>query len=497
MNERWLPALGLTCLVLLASIPVSAQTQFASFTGSVTSTDGNPVPGVSVVATNEATQVTYTAVSNEQGLYTIAALPIGTYKVRADAQNFRPFETSAIRLESGQTARVDITLTVGATEKVEVTGVTPDPADAGRGRRRGHLADDDRADAAERPQLLAAVAAAARGHDHRARTRFTEPKNFGQGRPYVNGQREQGNNYMLDGMDMNEAIDNLLPYQPSPDALAEVRVDTNNYSAEYGNVAGALVNSTIKSGTNEFHGNGFEYWRDSSLAANSWDNNRGGARKPELSQHIFGATIGGPIIQNKLFFFGDYQGFLRDRPGQQVVSVAPVAWRQGDFSGVNVAIRDPQTGQPFPGNRIPQERFSPIARAILANQQLYPLPNRAGYLEQPGDRIFRRAARPSGRRQGRREPVDGRPLLRAVFVPELQVRTGAARRSKANWSERTTRRSSAWRSIGTACSRPRSMQRVAGWLYQSQVRDESGRTGRASATPTRRSAFPAGSRLPA
>ena len=84
---------------------------------------------------------------------------------------------------------------------------------------------------------------------------------------------------MLDGMDMNEAIDNLLPYQPSPDALAEVRVDTNNYSAEYGNVAGALVNSTIKSGTNEFHGNGFEYWRDSSLAANSWDNNRGHAAK--------------------------------------------------------------------------------------------------------------------------------------------------------------------------------------------------------------------------
>ncbi len=207
---------------------------------------------------------------------------------------------------------------------------------------------------------------------------FTEPKNFGAGRPFVNGQREQANNYTLDGIDMNEPIDNLLPYQPSPDALAEVRVETNNYSAEYGNVAGAVIGSTIKSGTNEFHGVGFEYWRDSSMAANSWDNNRAGAQKAELSQHIFGATIGGPIVQNKLFFFGDYQSFFRDRPGELVRQRGAGVVALGDFSGVPVSFRDPQTGQPFPGNRIDPSRFSPIARAVLANQQLYPLPNRPG-----------------------------------------------------------------------------------------------------------------------
>jgi len=209
---------------------------------------------------------------------------------------------------------------------------------------------------------------------------FTQPKNFGSGRPFVNGQREQENNYTLDGVDMNEPIDNLLPYQPSPDALAEVRVETNNYSAEFGNVAGALIGSTIKSGTNDFHGNGFEYWRDSSMAANTWDNNRvtPAAKKAELSQHIFGATIGGPVARNKVFFFGDYQGFLRDRPGELVRTVAPASFRQGDFSSVAVTIRDPVTGQPFPGNQIPVGRFSPIARAVLANQTLYPLPNRTG-----------------------------------------------------------------------------------------------------------------------
>src|SRR5918995_1933532 len=124
--RSWCHALVISSVALLLGFtPLSAQTQFASFTGSVISTDGNSVPGVSVVATNEATQVTYTATSNDQGLYTITALPIGTYTVRAQAQNFRPFETSAIQLESGQTARVDITLTVGASENVEVTGVTP------------------------------------------------------------------------------------------------------------------------------------------------------------------------------------------------------------------------------------------------------------------------------------------------------------------------------------------------------------------------------------
>ena len=213
----------------------------------------------------------------------------------------------------------------------------------------------------------------------------------------MNGQREQANNYLLDGVDMNESVDNTLPYQPNTDALAEVRVDTNNFSAEYGNVAGAVLGSTIKSGTNELHGTAFEYWRDSSLAANSWDNNRAAAaKKAELSQNIFGATLGGPIIKNKLFFFVDYQGFLRNRPGDAVTSVAPEAFRQGDFSGLGVTIRDPLTGQPFPGNQIPQSRFSPIAQAILSDQTLYPLPNRAGDLSNYVSRQLGEATDPSG-----------------------------------------------------------------------------------------------------
>src|SRR5206468_1513043 len=123
---------------------------------------------------------------------------------------------------------------------------------------------------------------------------------------------------------------------------------------------------TIKSGTNELHGNVFEYWRDSSLAANSFFNNKAGAKKAELSQHIFGGTLGGPIVKNKIFFFGDYQGFVRNVPSELVRSVAPENWRRGALSDAGVTIIDPQTGQPFPGHQTPPTRISPIATAIPA-----------------------------------------------------------------------------------------------------------------------------------
>ncbi len=379
MKRRWFrTAFTLSSLVISVGwIHLGAQAHFASFTGTITSSDGLSVPDVEVVATNEATQVKYTAKSNEQGLYTISALPIGTYVIRAQSQQFRPFQTNAIKLESGQIARVDITMAVGATERVDVTAVSPilQTQDAVVGEViSGTTIERMPLNGRNFSQLSLLLPGVLTTEPDS----FTQPKNFGAGRPFVNGQREQTNNYTLDGVDMNEPIDNLLPYQPSPDALAEVRVETNNYSAEFGNVAGAVIGSTIKSGTNRYSGNAFEYWRDSSMAANSWDNNRANATKAELSQHIFGATIGGPIIRNKLFFFGDYQTFKRDRPSELAISVAPEAWRRGDFSGVAVTIRDPVTGQPFPGNQVPTGRFSPVARAVLANQTLYPLPNRSG-----------------------------------------------------------------------------------------------------------------------
>ena len=300
MKLRWLRPLGLSCVLLFGSTAMAwAQTHFASFTGATVSTDGVPVPGVEVVATNAATQVTYTAVSNSEGLYTISALPIGTYKIRAQAQGFqasKPTRSGSNRARTrGSTSNCR---SADSSEKVEVTGITPIL------QTQNAVVGEVVSETTIRNMPLngrnfSQLSLLMPGVVTTEPNSFTQPKNFGAGRPFVNGQREQANNYTLDGVDMNEPIDNLLPYQPSPDALAEVRVETNNYSAEFGNVAGAVIGSTIKSGTNEFHGNGFEYWRDSSMAANTWENNRGGAKKADLSQHIFGATIGGPIVQEQ------------------------------------------------------------------------------------------------------------------------------------------------------------------------------------------------------
>jgi hypothetical protein len=179
---------------------------------------------------------------------------------------------------------------------------------------------------------------------------------------------------------MNEAVDNLVAYYPSPDALAEMWVDTNNYSAEFGNTAGGVISAIIKSGTNEYHGSLFEFARNDRFDANSWVNNRSGAKKADLKQNIFGGTVGGPLVKNKVFFFADYQGQIADRPGEGTASLAPAAWRQGDFSSLlgTVTLMDPQTGRPFPGNVIPANRISPIASALLRDTANYPLPNRPG-----------------------------------------------------------------------------------------------------------------------
>ncbi len=151
--------------------------------------------------------------------------------------------------------------------------------------------------------------------------------NLGTAGPYVNGNREQTNNYTLDGVDMNETIDNRVAYQPSPDALAEISVETNNYAADMGNVAGAVVSNVIKSGANQLRGSAFEFYRNSDMDANTWANNRSGAAKAERTQHIFGATLGGPIIKNKLFFFVDYQGTVLDEPRH--AACAPWPRRRG------------------------------------------------------------------------------------------------------------------------------------------------------------------------
>ena len=261
---------------------------------------------------------------------------------------------------------------------------------------------------------------------------FTNIGSVNMNRPFVNGNREQTNNFTVDGLDVNETIDNRVAYQPSPDALAEISVETNNYAADVGNVGGALISNVIKSGANQFRGSAFEFYRNSDFDANTWENNRSGAPRQERKQHIFGATLGGPILKDKLFFFADYQGSRQDAPGSATASVAPEAWRRGDLSSITTVIRDPLTGLPFPGNQIPVSRISPTARAILSDTANYPLPNRtvSGVTEQLRGRDPVQDPRPPGRPAPRLERLPERQALRPLLLRDLRGPARPATRSR-------------------------------------------------------------------
>jgi hypothetical protein len=362
-------------ILFMLGADARAQTGTATITGLISDDTGASLPGVTVTATNQATNVEYVAVTNQEGNYTITPVTVGTYVIKAVLSGFRTHSTAPVVLEARQVARLDFKMGVGLAETVQVTETTPilqtETTTVGEvlsgntvqslplnGRNTGQLT----------LLLPGTVTYNPRG--------FTNIGSINMNRPFVNGNREQTNNFTVDGLDVNETIDNRVAYQPSPDALAEISVETNNYGADVGNVGGALVSSVIKSGGNQFRGSGFEFYRNSDFDANTWENNRSSAPKQERKQHIFGGTLGGPIVASKVFFFGDYQGSRHDAPGFATASVAPEAWRRGDLSSFNTQIINPATGQPFPGNQIPVGMFSPTARAILNDLENYPLPNR-------------------------------------------------------------------------------------------------------------------------
>jgi len=366
----------------------SAQTYTATLTGTVSDPNGAALPNVKVTATNQGTKLEHTAQTSDSGVYTIPFLPVGEYVITVEATGFRRLVSNPITLEVNQTARVDLKLQVGeVSQEVTVEGIAPilqtENVTVGQvitGNTTVNLPLNGRSF----QQLTLLVPGTITPNPGG----FTTPRpNTGSGRPFVNGNREQGNAFLLDGVPVDETLDNLIGYKPSVDAIAEFRVETSNSSSEFGNVTGATVNATIKSGTNAFRGNLFEFIRNDALDAQSWGNKRSGVTaKPKLRQNIFGGTLGGPVVKEKLFFFVDYQGAIQRTGGGGSIRVASPAWRTGNLSDLGVAIRDPQTCtnprdlttcQNFPGGIIPQNRIvNPVAKALFADPTLYPLPNR-------------------------------------------------------------------------------------------------------------------------
>ena len=221
-----------------------------------------------------------------------------------------------------------------------------------------------------------------------------------------NGNYQTQNNFILDGVDNNQGTTNAQSLsaqvvQPSPDAIAEFKVQTNSYSAEFGRSAGAVVNVVIKSGTNAVHGSGWFYNRNADLAATPWSANLIGSGKPDLKWNQFGGTIGGPIVKNKLFYFADYEGFLQDFSNQFLVTVPTIAEKNGIFYRT---VTDPDTKVPFAGNSIPATRWDSLGKKLV---DLYPDPNLTGNIASSGQNTSNYGVNRAGHENTQKSDVKG------------------------------------------------------------------------------------------
>jgi len=384
MNHRQLYRFLLIVALLFICAPV-ALSQTAQVTGRVNDPNDAAVPGTKVIATNQGTGLKRETVTNDGGYYTIPLLPPGSYELTVQKDGFKPISQSGITLQVEQVARLDFKLEVGATtEIVQVTGAAPllqsESTSLGQvmaTRPVSELPLNGR----NFIQLISLTTGA-----------YIPQRNNSLYQDFligINGNRIQNNNFLLDGVNNNTTDNNQAPILPSPDAIAEFKVQSNLLPAEFGRGLGGTININIKSGTNNFHGALFEFIRNDKLDANNFFNS--GRARPPFQQNQFGGAVGGPILLPKLyngrdrsFFFANYQGTRIRRGLTRLFTVPSAELRAGDFRGL-ATIFDPATTRPdasganvrdpFPNNMIPASRIDPIMRRYL---DLYPLPNRPG-----------------------------------------------------------------------------------------------------------------------
>jgi hypothetical protein len=367
-------------VLLLCALPAAAlaQQETATISGTITDATGASVPNAVVIVTNVQTGISVRTEATEAGTYVVPSLRPGDYSIAVERKGFQKTVRTGVTLQVAQVARIDVTLQTGAlTESVEVVAATPllDTLTSSRG------SVIDQKKIVELPlngrdynQLALLSPGVLPGTPRLASVNFKGVLN-------VNGNRTFNNVFLLDGVDNISYSnsfrgENVQLVQPSIEALQEFKIQTNAYSAEFGRSSGAVVNATIKSGTNTVRGSVYEFVRNDSLDANNFFSNALGAPKPKRERNQFGGAAGGPLVKNRTFWFGDYEG-LRDLEGvPRVRQVPTAAEKAGLFSA---AVFDPFTaGRPeFSRNAqgqwvIPRERWDPVGAAIVV---LIPDPN--------------------------------------------------------------------------------------------------------------------------
>jgi hypothetical protein len=363
--------------IALGTSTAWAQTFTGGLRGAVRDANG-VIPGVTVQLVNDATGQSREAVTNEQGEYNFAAVPPGNYTVRASLTGFKTYENRAVRIAAQQFVTLDVALEVGELqETITVTGQAPliDTSNASGG---GVISSEQLSTlpSGGRSAFLFAV---------------TVPTVIATGDPQFNRQQDQtnasllslgggvrrGNNYLVDGVPVTD-LRNRASANPSIEALEDVAVQLHNYDAETGRTGGGIFNVAAKSGANDWHGSGFYQTRPRWGSANNFFSERSGLPKPDTYYHLGGGGFGGPIVENRTFFWASVEGYGSNTTRNGNFRLATDRERAGDFSqtfdssGRQIVIYDPLTGdangngrQPFPGNVIPQNRLNNVARNML------------------------------------------------------------------------------------------------------------------------------------
>ncbi|MGB9075116.1 MAG: carboxypeptidase-like regulatory domain-containing protein [Terriglobales bacterium] len=393
---------GILCILLaltfVCTIPASADNLYASIRGTVADPTGAVVAGVKLTATNTATGITYTTTTNKDGVFTFLQLQIGNYTVRAEQTGFKAYQASGIHLELNQVFNLEVKLAMGTVSEqvvVEANPVQVEQTDMQLGTTiTGNQISDIPLNGRNWTQLQQLQPGIVGTSD-----RFGGNNGGFSG----NGSGTQQNSFLINGVDSNDAALNTVLIVPSPDAIGEFRLVTSTLNPEYGRNSGTIINAAIKSGTNQFHGNAFEFYRDTFLDATAWFK-----KGPSpFHQHQFGGTLGGPIYKDHAFFFFSYQGLRATNPQtSSTPTVFSAAQRGGDFSandagafstnqipvamfgdasstcpvsgGVQCDPTNPAStyANLFSTGVIPTEDLNPLALKLM--NQFVPLPNAAG-----------------------------------------------------------------------------------------------------------------------
>lgn len=378
-------------LLFFVTSALSAQEFRATLTGRVADPTGAAMPNVTVQAANTGTNEVAAAVTNNQGAFTLPLLKPGTYRLSAEAAGFKKYIRDNIVLNVGDTVGVDIAMSVGesnesVTVQAEALALETENAD------HGLLIDQTRVSElplnARNPFMLSVLAP---GVTYNGNQIYQRPFDNGAIADWVvNGGLDRKNEFLLDGAPNNaQAGGNNIAYVPPVDAVQEFKIQTNSFDAQYGKTSGGIMNVSLKSGTNQFHGTGYEFMRRNALDANSFQNNAAGVPKSGHFLDQYGGSIGGPLIvpkvyngRNKSFFFVNYEGYREGTPTPLTLSVPQPEYLNGDFSkltdsqGRKVTIYNPfnavinpdgsVTRTPFPNNMIPANLINPITQKILS-----------------------------------------------------------------------------------------------------------------------------------